>query len=113
MRLAALALAVVGWAFACATNGSSTNEHRDLARCNTIELYQSGLSPSRPYRVLGPVSGDDERAVRDQACQIGGQAIIDLRREAAAVPNAVGSGEQRGSYSGTAVIFTDSPDGGT
>ena len=105
MRLAALVLAAFG--FACATTGSSTNDRR----CNTIELYQTGLSPSRPYRVLGPVSGDDERALREQACQIGGQAIIDLRREAP--PIATTTGEPRGTVSGTAVMFTDGADGGS
>jgi hypothetical protein len=112
MRLSALA-ALTALAIACATTGSpNSNERRDQARCQTIELYQTGLSPSRPYRVLGPVSGDDERAVREQACQIGGQAIIDLRRETPSVSATVG-GEQHATVSGSAIVFTDNPDGGT
>jgi hypothetical protein len=112
-------LLLVCWLAGCATATPAAREaeRAQLQRCAAIEIYPFGVSPPRPYRVLGPleVSTDGNPAHRDhrlqeRACQLGADAVIDVRDESPAgvqPMHSSGGGEERMSASGTAVAFTD------
>jgi len=117
---ALLALGVAVVALGCVTHGVK-DEQLDRRRCGLIEVFPAGVGPSRPYRVLGPVSTDDnnpEQALRESACRLGADAIVDFRREvgvsqAQSVGGTSSAIESRVPSSGTAVAYTDGPDAGS
>ncbi|HZS37018.1 MAG TPA: hypothetical protein VFF06_09330 [Polyangia bacterium] len=85
-------------------------ERARRARCYTVELYQFGLTPPRRYRVLGPVAVDADpiaarrdRALQEQACALGADAVVDIREDAAPLGGA--TEVQLQTVSGTAVAF--------
>lgn len=93
-------------------------DRQRLVRCGAIEVYPSGLQPTRPYRVLGPVQVASERivssrdrALRDRACALGADAIIDVAEEPRShqpqVPTSGALISDELVASGTAVAFTD------
>jgi len=68
-----------------AQNQQRNAELSKARRCAAIEIYPNGMSPGRAYHVLGPVgvSADDNeasrtRALRDSACQLGADAIVEI-----------------------------------
>lgn len=84
-------------------------------RCAAVEIYPPGMSPARPYRVLGPVgvstdnlSAHRDRALRDSACALGADAVIDIHEDATAAQNPyASSANQSVEVSGTAVSWSD------
>jgi hypothetical protein len=94
---------------------------RDRAmRCARVEVYPMGITPPRPYRVLGLVSSTRESStsrthdLQEKACAIGADAVVDMTEQqvvqdptaAGTTGSTTGSGATAG---GTAVAFTDSP----
>lgn len=116
-----LSLALCG----CASDrGSRQALLADSDRCRTIGLLVAGVDPGRPYRIIGALraTGDGApsdrlRALQDQACKLGAEAVIEVREELRPNGNGFGTaggdkvwtGEDGGSLStiGTGVVFTD------
>ncbi len=79
-------------AAACATSPEQRSAEREHAqRCARIEMYPLGVTPSRPFRVLGPLSVSSDgnpsrrdRSLQDRACQLDADAVIDVHDESAA-----------------------------
>jgi hypothetical protein len=96
-------LLVAALAAGCA---HSTPEQREAEaqrerKCASIEIYPPGVTPPRHYKVLGPVGVETDNiaahrdsALRDRACQLGADAVIDVQ-------------EQGLDVSGTAVSFSE------
>lgn len=95
-------------------------ERQKLARCGAIEVYPMGVTPPRPYRVVGPVQVTSERnpssrdrALRSQACGVGADAIIDVRESSTVsaqyVPGSLASPDDTMEATGTAIVYTDVP----
>ena len=85
-------------------------ERARRARCYTVELYQFGLTPPRRYRILGPIAGDADpivarrdRALQEQACALGADAVVDIREDTTQTGGATEVQPQ--AVSGTAVAF--------
>src|SRR2546426_867718 len=81
------------------------DEQRRLQRCASIEVYPLGVTPPRPYRILGPVSGSSDgipahrdRTLQERACALGADAVMDVS-ERALLDNVEAGG--------TAVAYTD------
>jgi hypothetical protein len=63
-------------------------EQQRREKCARVEIYPMGVTPPRPYRALGPVASYDgadpalrERKLQQQACDIGADAVIDVKPE--------------------------------
>ena len=63
-------------------------EQQRRERCARVEIYPMGVNPPRQYRVLGPVAAYDdpnpslrERKLQQQACDIGADAVVDVKPE--------------------------------
>jgi hypothetical protein len=63
-------------------------EQQRREKCARVEIYPAGITPPRPFRVLGPVAAYDdanptlrERKLQQQACDIGADAVIDVKPE--------------------------------
>jgi hypothetical protein len=105
-----------GAACASTTPAQREAERARLERCAQVELYPMGVSPPRPYRVLGPVSVTDgttgrRRDLQNQACALGADAVIDVVEQTAlaegsVAPNAYGR-QPTLTTGGTAIAFTD------
>jgi hypothetical protein len=92
-RLWCAALLVAGsvvWIAGCSHSPEAIRarqqERARIARCYSIEVYEFGMQPPRRYRVLGVigVDGQDNPALRtrelqQRACQLGADAIMDVR----------------------------------
>ena len=83
-------------------------------RCAAIEIYPPGMSPARPYQVLGPVGANTEvismrdRALRDSACALGADAVIDVHEQSAQSQDPYAASANRSvEVSGTAVSWSD------
>jgi len=121
--IAVVAIALLAVAVGCATQGAgmAKDQPLDRRRCSMVEVFPAGLRPSRPYRVLGPVSTDEnnaEQALRESACRIGADAVIDFARETGisqsqSVGGSSAAIEARVPSSGTAIAYTDLPDAGS
>jgi len=122
--VAAAALTVVATLAGCASSPEARRaEEARRIRCASIDIFPFGLAPPRPYRVLGPLSVDagaraGDQALRDRACSIGADAVVDYRREAPSaassfVPPTTGTSLEPNAdhllLSGTAVAYTDGP----
>jgi hypothetical protein len=102
---------------ACASSPEARRaEEAQRIRCASIDIFPMGVSPGRPYRVLGPLSVDGgarsgEQALRDRACSIGADAVVDYRREAPiGTPSPGQFGDAPADHTlltGTAVAYTD------
>jgi hypothetical protein len=87
----------------------------ERARCSALEVYPLGVRPSRPYRSLGVVqatrfrtSVERDDALRQEACTLGADAVIDVEERGGSATAFGASGEAPGSdavASGTAVKF--------
>src|SRR3954454_13948102 len=88
---------------------TTPEEQARLARCARVEVYPMGVTPPRPYRVLGPVNSTDDnpagrsRALRDQACAMGGDAVMDVTEQQTVV-NTPNAREQGATAGGTAIV---------
>jgi hypothetical protein len=92
-------------------------EQRRLQRCASIEVYPLGVTPPRPYRILGPVSVSSDgipahrdRTLQDRACALGADAVMDVSERALLDSAEVGGNSQAGANveaGGTAVAYTD------
>jgi hypothetical protein len=118
--LVVVALAVAG----CAASPEVRRaEEARRIRCASIEIFPMSIAPPRPYRVLGPVvvdvnSRDD--GLRNRACQLDADAIVDYRREVPDITPAVMTANayyhaenERALLSGVAVVYTDKPSAST
>jgi len=107
------ALVLIGCATTEAQRAAREQERARMERCARVELYPSGVTPQRPFRVLGPVAANDDnpasrsRSLQEQACRIGADAVIDVVDETPTVQPLAGSSFQGGSSGGTAVAYTD------
>lgn len=122
LALVGLGLAPVGLGLALAACASSPEARRTeearRARCAAIELVPAGVVPSRPYQVLGPVSAGGgprmgDEALRDTACRLGADAVINVQEDSPAEYAPSGPGalfDERRQVSGTAVVYTDGGD---
>jgi hypothetical protein len=115
-----LALAALALSAGCATTAAERQaEQVRQQRCAAIEIYPTGVVPSRPYRILGPVTvptggGPVRRdsSLRARACEIDADAVIDVRDEVPLQAQGEPYGaarEEQGSASGTAIAFVASP----
>jgi hypothetical protein len=82
------ALLLVGVGCAHTSPEERMAEQQRLARCAAIELYPPGLQPPRPYRIIGPLtvmaashSAARDANLRDRACSLDADAVIDIRDE--------------------------------
>jgi len=116
VRRAAVVAALVLVAAGCAASPEARRtEEARRARCAAIEIVPAGVVPSRPYQVLGPVTADGgarigHEALRESACRLGADAVIQVRQESPAEYSPSGPGamfEERAQVSGTAVVWTD------
>jgi hypothetical protein len=119
MKRVVAAAVLVAAASGCASSPEARRaEEAQRIRCASIEIFPSGISPGRPYRVLGPISVDastraGDQGLRDRACGLGADAVVDYRREVPSITAAApGStyGDPAGDrvvLSGTAIAFTD------
>lgn len=98
-------LALVG----CAHQGQRTAEVAG-PRCVSVEVFPNGMTPGRPYRVLGSVQtpvGDMQTTAAEQmlvreACRLGADAIIVDPRDMMPFDNG-----NRSYLVATAVVYTD------
>jgi hypothetical protein len=115
MKSLLLCLALVGCAH------QQPQSQQQPTRCTgAVEVFPNGMTPRRPYRVIGPLqtrvidnqtTAAEQVLVRD-ACQMGADAIIvdpqDLFAQANSDPGALGGRLQNTSYlAATAVAYTD------
>ena len=97
-------LLVGGCAHQTPEQRAAERERRD--RCARVELYPMGVTPPRPYRVLGPVSAWNEanqarreQVLQEDACALGADAVIDVKVETT----------QENASAGTAVAYIADP----
>jgi hypothetical protein len=119
MKVFLVGLLLVG---GCAHQTPEQREAERLKRerCARVEMYPEGVTPPQQYRVIGPVSAYNEgnpamreRKLQQQACDIGADAVVEVRSEVAQRNVLVGPSyiyESVVSLSGTAVAYvTDAP----
>lgn len=118
LRLFAIAL-VLAPLGGCAhqTPAERAAEAAERQRCGSLEIYPSGVTPPRPYRVLGPVSADydgipshRDQMLRERACGLGADAVMDVRESNPLAETQSIGGAQASAQSeadGTAIRFTD------
>ncbi|HEY7954183.1 MAG TPA: hypothetical protein VII38_02785 [Polyangia bacterium] len=119
MRLlfAVLTLVAVGLA-GCAHQSPEARaaEQARRQKCGAIEIYPNGVTPPRPFRVLGPVSADydgipshRDQTLRDRACELGADAVMDVRESNPLASQSIGGNEAaaQSEADGTAIAFTD------
>ena len=114
------ASAFCGLLVACTTPAERAERAQMLAHCQSIVVFPSPIRPDRPFRMLGSVQVQTERAssstyrqLREQACSLGADAVMDVKEMSfgvadniVAVPGSYGSNPQA-TYTGMAVRYTD------
>jgi hypothetical protein len=92
-------------------------ERAQAERCARVEIYPMGVTPPRPYRVIGPVSSEQNNAasrnrdLQDKACAIGADAIVDVTEQHPVPENGLGTApatrDGATTAGGLAIAFTD------
>jgi len=90
-------------------------ERQKRERCARVEIYPMGVTPPRAYRVLGPVSTWNEvnpalreRKLQQQACDLGADAVIDVKTELR-IDETAGGASGNEDTAGTAVAYVADP----
>jgi hypothetical protein len=119
-RILLFALCIAGCARTPAEQAARDAERQKRAHCGALEVYPMGVTPPRPYRVLGPVQvsanrnpSSRDRALRDSACGLGADAVMDVSEQVGlgtaqgATGGLMAAADESITATGTAIAFTD------